>query len=78
MPSTDTPSTVEPTHSWLITLQHPVPNGFTIATRTGSSTFPPGYPRQDAYTGIRDYLARREPLLAAADVLFFSLEPYRL
>ncbi|MEV7600466.1 hypothetical protein AB0O91_24135 [Kitasatospora sp. NPDC089797] len=68
----------EPTHAWLITLQRPTGSGFAVATRSGTSTFPPGFPRPDAYAGIREWLERREPQLGGADVLFFSLEPYRL
>ncbi|MET8698247.1 hypothetical protein ABZW10_05140 [Kitasatospora sp. NPDC004723] len=68
----------EPTHSWLITLQFPIRNGFAVVTRHGSSVLQPGSSRERAYLGIRDYLARREPELADADVLFFSLESYRL
>ncbi|MFF3067159.1 hypothetical protein [Kitasatospora sp. NPDC057936] len=75
--TTATPAT-EHTHSWLITLQFPVGNGFAIATRSGNSTFPPGSPREHAYLGIREWLARREPQLRDASVLFFSLEPYQL
>ncbi|MEV6464701.1 hypothetical protein [Kitasatospora sp. NPDC051702] len=76
MPLTETPA--EPTHSWLITLQYPTAAGFAVATRTGTSAFPPGCLREHAYLGIREWLARREPQLGGADVLFFSLEPYRL
>ncbi|MET8623595.1 hypothetical protein ABZW30_07540 [Kitasatospora sp. NPDC004669] len=79
MPLSDTAtSAAEPTHFWLITLQYPVHHGFAIATRTGSSTLPPGSTRERAYVGIREWLEQREPQLGGASVLFFSLEPYRL
>ncbi|MFJ9460351.1 hypothetical protein ACIRST_35420 [Kitasatospora sp. NPDC101447] len=68
----------EPTHTWLITLQFPTATGYAVATRSGTSTFPSGSPRADAYVGIREWLEQREPQLGGASVLFFSLEPYRL
>ncbi|MFJ8440103.1 hypothetical protein [Kitasatospora griseola] len=79
MPDATTTAPVqEPTHSWLITLQYPTSCGFTVATRHGTFVFPPGMSRDQAYIDLRDALARREPELRGGNVLFYSLEPYRL
>ncbi|MFI1679770.1 hypothetical protein [Streptomyces sp. NPDC020607] len=47
---------------------------------TQSSTFTPpqGWTRRDAYTAIRNELARSNPELARANVTFFALESNQL
>ncbi|MEU6967352.1 hypothetical protein AB0A71_06355 [Kitasatospora aureofaciens] len=68
----------EPTHSWLITLQYPIPHGFAVTTQKGTLTVQPGTTRESAYLDIRAWLTQHQPEWADASVLFFSLEPYRL
>ncbi|WP_030062348.1 MULTISPECIES: hypothetical protein [Streptomyces] len=78
----DTTATVaraaEPTHAWLITLQYPVHNGYAVVTHNGTLTVASGGTRERAYLDIRDWLTQQRPELARGNVLFFSLEPYRL
>ncbi|MFF2626011.1 hypothetical protein ACFVUN_09605 [Kitasatospora griseola] len=76
--STTSAPVEEPTHAWLITLQYATDRGFAVATRHGNAVIAPGRSREQAYIDLRDTLARCEPELRGASVLFFSLEPYRL
>ncbi|MER7579970.1 hypothetical protein [Kitasatospora sp. NPDC097691] len=69
---------VEPTHSWLITLQYQVPNGYAVVTHNGTLSIAPGSNRERAYLDIREWLTQQRPELGRGNVLFFSLEPYRL
>ncbi|GAA3019343.1 hypothetical protein GCM10010519_55920 [Streptomyces lactacystinicus] len=70
--------TVEPTHTWLITLQYPVTSGYAVVTHNGNMTVAPGSNRERAYLDVREWLTRQRPELGRGNVLFFSLEPYRL
>ncbi|GHF27908.1 hypothetical protein GCM10018790_01620 [Kitasatospora xanthocidica] len=78
MSDTTTAPATEPTHTWLITLQYPVHNGYAVVTHNGSITAAPGGNRERAYLDIRDWLTEQRPELGRGNVLFFSLEPYRL
>ncbi|MFF2749508.1 hypothetical protein ACFVVA_28700 [Kitasatospora sp. NPDC058048] len=78
MTTTPGPIPVEPTHTWLITLQKPLSYGVSTLTLNGVLTPEPGETRQSAYRKIRNSIDRQEPDMVGANVLFFSLEPYRL
>ncbi|MFD6434290.1 hypothetical protein [Streptomyces venezuelae] len=62
-------------HHWVMTLDIP---GRLSVTATNTFTPPQGWTRQDAYTAIRDELARSNPDLARANVTFFALESNQL
>ncbi|MFJ2191121.1 hypothetical protein ACIOJE_24855 [Kitasatospora sp. NPDC087861] len=68
----------EPTHTWLITLQYPVTNGYAVVTHNGTLTVAPGGTRERAYLDILEWLTQQRPELGRGNVLFFSLESYRL
>ncbi|MGW3179670.1 hypothetical protein ACWDD9_10435 [Kitasatospora sp. NPDC001119] len=78
MTTSTTAPDAEPTHTWLITLQYPVGTNFGVVTCDGTLTVPPGGTRARAYREIRDWLTQQRPELRDANVLFLSLEPYRL
>ncbi|MEU8512522.1 hypothetical protein AB0C76_13130 [Kitasatospora sp. NPDC048722] len=68
----------EPTHTWLITLQKPIGHGLSVVTMDGAYTVQPGDSRAIAYRKIRAWVDAKNPDMAGANVLFFSLEPNRL
>ncbi|MEW1914641.1 hypothetical protein AB0442_40770 [Kitasatospora sp. NPDC085895] len=79
MPENTTVTATQPIlHSWLITLQLKIGGGFGVLTTEGTIPIAPGGSRTGAYREIRAELARQNPDLEQANVLFFSLEPDRL
>ncbi|MFD9692531.1 hypothetical protein ACFWXO_43000 [Kitasatospora sp. NPDC059088] len=72
------PVSVEPTHSWVITLQKPLRTGFATFTVDGTYTAKPGSTRQQAYKDIRAWVEQQKPELVDANVMFFSLESNQL
>ncbi|MFJ9605451.1 hypothetical protein ACIRS1_03745 [Kitasatospora sp. NPDC101176] len=67
-----------PTHAWVITLQKPLAHGLATVTVDGTYSAQPGDTRPIAYRKVRTWVDEQDPDMAGANVLFFSLEPYRL
>lgn len=65
-------------HQWLITMQIPFNGGFSISSWAGTFTPPEGATRHDAYTWVRQDIARAAPEYAGGSVLFFDVQPNRL
>ncbi|MET9510060.1 hypothetical protein ABZX62_16640 [Streptomyces flavidovirens] len=63
------------THHWVMTLELP---GRMAMTASGTFTPPAGWTRHDMYRAIKDDIARENPELATANVMFFALEPNQL
>lgn len=66
------------THHFVITLQRVVNGGFAMATFANHITPAQGATRNDVYRQILQDIASRNPELADANVVFFSLEPNQL
>ncbi|MEU4798666.1 hypothetical protein [Streptomyces sp. NPDC023327] len=62
-------------HHWVMTLEIP---GRLTSTRSATFTPPQSWTRMDAFVAIKKELARSNPELAHANVMFFALESNQL
>ncbi|MCF3119287.1 hypothetical protein IPZ68_06130 [Streptomyces arenae] len=73
--STETAVQPQGSHHWVMTLEIP---GRLTSTQSNTFTPPQGWTRMDAFTAIKNELARSNPDLAHANVTFFALEPNQI
>jgi len=62
-------------HHWVLTLELP---GRAMTTRSGTWTPPSGTTRYDVLKAIQNEIAQRDPEMARANVVFWSIEPNQL
>ncbi|SEE97269.1 hypothetical protein SAMN05428954_4898 [Streptomyces sp. 2112.3] len=62
-------------HHWVMTVELP---GRAMNTRYGTWTPPQGATRHDVFLAIKTDIARNNPEMATANVVFFALEPNQL
>ncbi|MEN8650366.1 hypothetical protein ABCR94_06930 [Streptomyces sp. 21So2-11] len=72
---TTTAAASQGSHHWVMTLELP---GRMAMTASGTFTPHTGFTRHDTFKAIKDDIARQNPELATANVMFFALEPNQL
>ncbi|MDI3423633.1 hypothetical protein [Streptomyces luteolus] len=73
--TTGTAVQAQGSHCWVLTLELP---GRMSTTSHGAFTPPSNWTRYDAFMAIKDEVARQNPELTNANVVFFSIEPNQL
>ncbi|MGW7194987.1 hypothetical protein [Streptomyces chryseus] len=73
--TTSSATTSQGSHHWVMTVALP---GRMAMTASGTFTPPAGWTRHDMFKAIQADVARENPELETANVMFFALEPNQL